>query len=120
MPLNQLFFFSDAGVNADECIHVIVQALCAGCHTQTRPWCTQGTPRVPAGCSVRCTSDKAVTPGNQVCNENGDSRHLTCDSHTLLCPHPDSSTRIKVFAFILTNQNVLLQWCCYEKLKYMS
>lgn len=74
MPLKQLF--SGAGVNDDGCIQT--------CHCTGSLCLIPGTPRthmgaVPAGCSVRPTSDKTVAPGNQVCDGNGDTGHLTGD-----------------------------------------
>lgn len=89
--------------------HVIVQALLLHLTPRHIPGVSRTHMGVPAGCSVTSTSDKAETPGNQVCSENGDTRHLTCDNCTLLCPHPDGLTQMKMFALILTNQKILFQ-----------
>lgn len=84
MPLNQFFFQMLEWKIMGAFKHVIVQALLLHLTPRHIPGVSRTHMGVPAGCSVTSISDKAETSGNQVCSENGDTRHLPCDNCTLL------------------------------------
>lgn len=57
-----------------------VQRLCAPSFAQARPWCTEDT---CMGVVLISTIDKVVPLENQVCNENGATRHLSYDKQSV-------------------------------------